>query len=124
MLVDRLEVIWIHDEFIKPPGPKMVVCVEPSLGLFYRISTEGKWQIPILIEKSRNSFLHHNSYIECGSPLELDDYLIEQSISVRGIYGTVDAECLPRLCAAVLRSRNIRETDRAAILLALQCSVI
>ena len=64
MLVRLMEVVWIHDDFIKPPGPKMVVCVEPTLGLFYRINTQDKWQIGVLLEQASNSFLDHDSYID------------------------------------------------------------
>lgn len=110
-----LDVIWIRDAFIKPPGPKMMVCVEPALGLFYRINTEAKWQIPVLITKADNKFLKWDSYLEVGAPLEYDDYVIDQSPR----HGTLAVNAIPDICAAVRRSTRIRETDRNAILTAL-----
>ncbi len=105
-----LDVIWIHDAFIKPPGPKIMVCVEPTLPLFYRINTEAKWQIPVLITKADNPFLKWDSYLEVGVPLEYDDYVIDQSPR----HGRLGSQAIPDICAAVRRSRRIRESDPAA----------
>jgi hypothetical protein len=85
MAVSALDVIWIWDGFIKPPGPKMVVCIEPSLGFFYRINSEGKWQFPVPLRNVDHPFLKHDSFIECGEPFELDDYLIDESVRRNGI---------------------------------------
>jgi hypothetical protein len=46
-----LEVIWITDECIHPPGPKMVVCVEANLGFFFRINTRPNWQKSLSLKK-------------------------------------------------------------------------
>lgn len=99
----------------------MVVCVEPRLGLYYRINSEPKWQVPVTIYKSNNPFLDHDSYLECGSPLELDDYLVEESIQENGILGMLHASHIPAICAAIIRSRRIRPDDRQAIRAALGC---
>lgn len=122
-MIKVLDVVWVIDEFIKPPAPKMWVCVETSLGLYYRINTEPKWQISVPISQARNAFLTHDSHLECGSPLEVDDYIIEQSIRRRGIHGRLDPYYVPSICDAVTRSRNIRDSDRAAILAALKASI-
>jgi hypothetical protein len=85
-----LEVIWIMDECIRPPGPKMVVCVEGELGFFFRINTKAGWQQSVLLKKSPDHpFLDHDSHLECGDPLELDDYVIEQSLNRKGAIGAV-----------------------------------
>ena len=42
MGVGLLDVIWIFDEFIRPPGPKMMVCVEAERSFFFRINTWDK----------------------------------------------------------------------------------
>jgi len=121
--VGVLDVIWIDDEFIKPPGPKMQVCVCPVNGFFFRINSMPKWQIPVLILQRDNPFLKHDSYIECGIPLELDDYLIGTSLDKNSgkPFGKVNPVCVPDICAAIQRSALIRPQDRVVIAANLGC---
>ena len=78
-MLNALEVIWIEDECINPPGPKMVVCVDATNGYFFRINTKGHWQHSVpLSKKDHGTFLDHDSHLECGDPLELDDYVIDR----------------------------------------------
>ena len=100
----------------------MVVCVETFIGLFLRINTEDKWPVPVFLEKVRNPFLSWDSYLQCGRPLEIDDYLIDESVRQRGVLGVIHQSCVLDICAAVRRSPYFRDSDRSAILHALQCS--
>jgi hypothetical protein len=94
----------------------MVVCVEPERGFFFRINSEGKWQIPVPIARADHpGFLDHDSHIECGDPFELDDYVIEQSLARRGVIGRIDGKHAAAICAAVDRARHLREGDKLAI---------
>ncbi|RJF89076.1 hypothetical protein D3874_20595 [Oleomonas cavernae] len=109
-MVRALEVIWIYDEKIDPANWKMAICVEPSLGIYLRINSDG-WRdgsIPIL-QADYPSFLKHDSFIECGQPFELDDYVIEHGLAAQGI------------CDAIQKSSTIRRGDKAAIYKALGC---
>ena len=38
--VKARQVLLIPDETVRPPKPKLIACVEPELGLFYRINTK------------------------------------------------------------------------------------
>lgn len=71
-LVATLDVIWIFDATISPPGYKMVACVEPEKGFFYRINTKP-WRPAVELAKADHRFLDHDSYLECGDPMEIDD---------------------------------------------------
>lgn len=116
MLLSPLDVIWIYDDCIRPPGPKMVVCVCPELGLFFRINSEGKWQTPVPLAKSPDHlFLSHDSYLECGEPLELDDYVIEESINRKGIIGQVGRALVPQIVAAVEKAVTLSQNDKDII---------
>ena len=98
----------------------MVVCIEPSLGLFFRINTEDKWQTPIrLIKTPHHEFLHHDSYLECGDPLELDDYVIDESVNARGVIGTIDPSLVKDIYAAVEEARTVSPADKQKIKAAL-----
>lgn len=121
MPLKPLDVIWIYDEFIRPPGPKMVVCIEPRLGLFFRINTEGKWQTPIKLEKAGHPFLTRDSHLECGEPLELDDYIVEQSLRGKGVIGTIIPQLASRIFQVVDAARTISAADKEIIRKALGC---
>lgn len=87
-----LDVLWISDEEIKPPGPKMVVCVEPTLGFYFRINSHSDWQpcVPIIKEPD-HTFLRWDSFIEC-TILDPDDYIINQAIEKGGMIGRVSLD--------------------------------
>jgi len=75
-----LDVIWTYDGLIRPPGPKMVVCLHPDTGLFVRINTKGRPPGSVLIAHQEHSFLDHDSHVECGAVFELDDYVIDRRL--------------------------------------------
>jgi hypothetical protein len=85
----------------------MVVCIDPENGLFFRINTEPKWQTPVLLLKRDNNWLKHDSYLECGEPLELDDYIIEQSDPI----GAVCHTAIREIVAAVEKSMTLSPAD-------------
>jgi hypothetical protein len=115
-----LDVIWIDDDLISPPGPKMVVCVAPALGLFVRINTRGHWPGSVALAQRLHPFLKHDSFLECGAVFELDDYMIGQSFaSGRGVIGRIDRAVVPDLLAAVRSARTLSARDREAIVAAL-----
>lgn len=110
-----LEVIWISEETIRPPGPKMVACISPDHGWFYRINTKP-WRPAVLLTRSPDHpFLKWDSYLECGDPLELDDYLIEEAIARNGIIGAVSSTLSDQILAAVEQARYLRDADKAVI---------
>ena len=115
-----LDVIRIHDDHIRPPGPKFIVCVEPDLGLFLRINSDGWRDGSVAISFAAHSaFLRHNSYIECGELLEPDSYIIGQALADGGIWGRIDAGVAPEIRDAIMRSGSLARRDRIAICRAL-----
>lgn len=110
-MVKVFEVIWIHDDCIRPPGPKMVVCVEPELGYFFRINTEPKWQNPVLIKRNDNDWLEHDSYLECGQPLVLDDYIVDLSLKGRGVIGRLNFSLVNVILTAMSKDDRVTEED-------------
>jgi len=113
-----LEVIWVSDEEIRPPGPKMIVCVEPYLSFYFRINTHNNWEpcVPILRNPDHH-FLKWDSFIEC-TILVIDDYVISQSLKKSGVIGTVSRTlCRPLLDALgyAQGSRNDKNAIRAVL---------
>ncbi len=118
-VLQALDVIWIHDSCIRPPGPKMVVCIEPHLGLFFRINTKDNRQTPVKLLAREHPFLDHNSHLECGEPLELDDYVIEQALERKPVLGKLSRDLVAAILSAVESAKTLSQRDKAAIRAAL-----
>jgi hypothetical protein len=114
MPLKPFDVIWIFDGCIRPPGPKMVVCVEPELGLFFRINSKP-WQTAVKLEMSSHPFLIRDSYLECGEPIELDEYVVDESLRDKGLYGTVLSSLADAIYGAVHAAKRISDSDKEAI---------
>jgi hypothetical protein len=116
-VLNALEVIWIDDECISPPGPKMVVCVEAAKGYFFRINSRGHRQpaVPLLKGEQEHSFLWWDSYLECGGFLELDDYVVEQSLRAKGIIGQISKKLITQILAALNASEEMSPQDKGSI---------
>ena len=94
----------------------MVVCVEASLGFFFRINSRPNWQKSLPLKKvPDHTFLDHDSYLECGDPLELDDYVVDESLSRSGIIGVISKEIVPEILKVVDTAARISPKDKAAI---------
>jgi hypothetical protein len=94
----------------------MVVCVEATLGFFFRINTRSNWQQSLFLKKRPDHpFLDHDSYLECGDPLELDEYVVEQSLDDKGVIGTVSQALIPDILEAVRTAARMSEKDKRMI---------
>ena len=122
-LLAALDVIWVEDDFIKPPGPKMVVCIAPEPGFFFRINTP-RYPVAVSLLKADNPFLHHDSYLECNGPLEFDDYVIQSYLDRHGgkPFGRVATRVVPAIWAAVSGSARISPHDKELIRIGLSIS--
>jgi hypothetical protein len=98
----------------------MVACVEPGRGWFFRINTKP-WQTPVRLAASDHPFLRRDSYLECGQPLDLDDYIIEQSLRERGVIGQINSKLVGEIFKAVRETRTVSAADKEAIRRALGC---
>lgn len=116
-MLNALDVIRIHDDLISPPGPKMVVCVEALLGYFFRINSRGHRPGSLLLKKAgAHEFLDHDSHLECGGPLELDDYIIDESLRRHGgTIGCVSPTLIPAILQAMDANGELSPKDKAAI---------
>lgn len=64
-------------------------------------------------------FLDHDSFLECGDPLEVDDYIVSQSIARHGIIGEIHPSLCPEIIRLLNMAQTLREDDRRRIILAL-----
>jgi hypothetical protein len=110
-----LEVTWIPDVTINPPGPKMVVCVEPQAGFYFRINSGDDWKPCVKIGREPDHlWLKWDSHIECNI-LDLDDFVIEDAVLSSGVIGTVSVGVGRAILATVRNARFISPADKATI---------
>ena len=120
-MISILDVIWNFDTEIRPNKWKMLVCIQPDCGYFFRINSRP-WQPALKIEKCpHHEFLKWDSYLECKTPLELDEFTIEQSINSKGIVGRIHKSLAPEIFSEVKNSITISLNDQNAIGIALGC---
>ena len=122
-LLKPLEVTIIFDDNIWPTGPKLVVCVEPNEGWFYRFNSKDKWKPCFKVEACtpHHTFLDHDSYLQCGDPLELDDYLLDEGLSKYGIIGSLHIQHAADICAELGKAGYLSDADKGKIKAVLGC---
>lgn len=113
--MNLLEVTWVPDETIRPPGPKMVVCIDADMGWFFRINTRDGWRPNVPLAKTPDhEWLLHDSFMECNI-LELDDYVVEEAIRRSGVIGVVHPSLCPAIRDAIRQNRGMSNTDKMRI---------
>jgi hypothetical protein len=97
----------------------MVVCIsEVALGFFFRINSKSGWQKSLPLARiPHHTFLHHDSFLECGAPLELDEYIVEESLRLSGTaLGVIHASLREPICQFVMNEGRISDRNKEAIL--------
>jgi hypothetical protein len=119
-MVAALEVIVIHDETLRDPKPKLVSCVHPAEGWFYRINSRPFLRPNVSLTRDPDHpWLDHDSYLHCEI-LMLDDYLVEESLRRHGgVIGAVSANLKREIRRQTLQARYISADDGARICQAL-----
>ncbi len=114
-MLDPLDVIWIFDSLIEPPHPKMVVCVNPVGGIFYRINSKPFWKPCILLEKlPHHPWLDHDSYLHID-PLMLDDYIVSEALKRDGNIGRFSLTVSRQIKRLTLDVRCMTLSEKQAI---------
>lgn len=95
----------------------MVVCIEPELGFYFRINTKGNHQHSVKLLKKDHPFLKWDSHLECGEPLELDDYCIEEALRLNGglPIGRASISLIPLILPIVAAAKTISADDKVLI---------
>lgn len=107
-----LETIWIYDGLINPPHPKMVVCMSPEDGWFFRINSRPHFKpcVPLLREPD-HQWLDHDSHLQC-SILMLDDYVVDAAIERNGVVGSVSLELREEIIRGIMAGRDTPPRDK------------
>jgi len=115
-MIQLLDVILIFDDTLREPHPKMVVCLNALDGWYFRINSRSTLRPCVKLEKNpHHMFLDHDSYLHCDI-LELDDYVIEQSLRRHaGIIGTIHSSLKPDIISKTFSSAVISSEDKHII---------
>jgi hypothetical protein len=93
----------------------MVVAIHPANGWYYRINTKP-WRPAVrLIKDPFHPFLDYDSYLECGDPLELDDYMIDEALRRHGIIGVISKTVCGEIKKYLASATTLSERDVAEI---------
>jgi hypothetical protein len=111
-----LDVVWIDDETTIPPKLKMVVCIDPEKGWFFRINTK-RWPIAVPLLAAENEWLRHDSFLECGEPLEIDSYVISKG----RVIGAVCSAAIPLIAAAIKSCPTLSSADMRRMIECIGC---
>lgn len=115
-----LEIIVIWDDLITPPHPKMVACINPAEGWFFRINSRDKLRPCVAMARSpHHAFLDHDSFLHCDI-LELDDYIIDESLRRKCVVGRVHQSLADEIIRKVRLSMHISVADQDVIAQLLQ----
>jgi hypothetical protein len=113
-MLKAFDVIRIHDGTTTPPKPRMVVCIHYENGWYYRI-TSKKWLPCLQLLKIDHPFLDHDSFLECGQPLELSDYEIQNAMNKFGKIGHINDKT-KALIITFIQKYPMKISDKNAIL--------
>ena len=116
------EVIWLYDRSINPQKWKMQICIDFPEGWFLRINTRDVIRPCVAISKAHNSFLDHDSHIDCSINM-VDEYEINEALRRDGIIGAIDRSYAPLLLDKMTKAVFIsqRDKERLAVLFAPYC---
>lgn len=114
-MITPLDVIWIFDALIEPPHPKMVACVNPEDGVFYRINSRPFFKPCVPLPKDPDHpWLDHDSYLHID-PLVLDDYIVGEALKRNGLVGRISPQLSKPIKRITLDVRCMTLSERQAI---------
>lgn len=115
-LIAALQVIVIHDETLRDPKPKMVACVHPEEGWFYRINSRPFLRPHVPLKRDPDHlWLDHDCFLHCEI-LMLDDYVVEESLRRHGgPVGEISNALKRDIRRQTLQARFISAEDGAKI---------
>ena len=110
-MLNFFEVIWVFDRSIRPPNPKMYVCLSYEDGWFLRINTSDKFRPCVAIPQPTNVWLKHDSHIECAL-LEVDEFEIDEYLMTNQPIGSVDRLHADEVYAKLINATYLRASDK------------
>lgn len=114
-MINPLDVILIFDNLIDPPHPKMVACVEPNEGFFYRINSRNFLRPNVaLIRDPDHMWLDHDSFLHIDI-LMLDDFVVQSALDKHGVIGIVSTGLTREIKRKTLDLRYASLEDRQRI---------
>lgn len=108
------DVIWLSADTLSQPKLKMHVCVCVEDGWYFRINTKGHFAASFPISAVENPFLKHDSHIECGAVLEIDEY----ETAAAEIAGTLSSATITALMVYIRGVPSLTDDERRRILAA------
>lgn len=114
-MVRVFDVIWLYDDGAEGQRkPRMMVCLSPDDGFFFRINTSPKFLPNVAIMRNpHHAWLVHDSFVQC-SLLEYDEYPVQETLESRGVIGQVHFSMVSPIVER-LRAAHFRQGDKLKI---------
>jgi hypothetical protein len=114
-VLQTLEVVWLYDRTSDPPKPRMHVCLSYPDGWLLRINTRNNFRPAVAIDRSRNSWLDHDSFVECNLQ-EWDEFALDDDIrSLQNPVGFLHPEFKAPILTALLGLPYVRRGDKVRL---------
>lgn len=115
MLKPGIVLPWF-DGTTDPPKPKMIVCVCPTRCWFMRINSRPIWPGSTLLRQIEHpKFLLHDSYLECGTYLDILEDEILDLFEREGIVGSLSKTALKSAIDRIKQQPTLRQAERDII---------
>lgn len=88
-----------------------MVCLNYDEGWFLRINSEDKFQPCVAISKKENTFLKHDSHVECRL-LIIDEFELEEELKRKGVIGSVHPNAKDGILKKLLGLGYINKADK------------
>lgn len=118
------DVIYIYEGGLITPNMKYMVCIVVSESYFFRINSKGHWFGSLDISTENYDFLKHDSFIECGSIIEVYEGEIEESIKDgESPVGKISPEDIQRIIEHIPNVGQLNEREKTLILKSLKSAL-
>lgn len=114
-MIELLDVIVTDDVTARVVKPRMMVCISPVMLEFLRINTRDRFKPCVPLSRlPHHPFLAHDSFVECNI-LELDEYVVEQSIGRNSIVGRLHDRMKAEIYERIQGLTYITKADKQRI---------
>ena len=95
----------------------MQICLDYEEGWFLRINTRDKIRPCVPISVRENSFLEHDSHVDCSINV-IDEFELDEALKRDGVIGRLSLDSAPAILAALLATSYIstRDKDRLSLI--------
>ena len=111
-MLRTFDVIWLFDRTTTPPKGRMHACLSWEDGWFLRINTRNNFRPCVAIDRARNPWLDHDSFVECNL-MVWDEYEMGEAMrNPRNPVGALHEDFRAPVLRELIGLRYVRWADK------------